>query len=174
MIESGVATVYEPPPRLGSWHKLVRTEIPGRPAAILGGFTGAILCLTLVALLIGSVVTFIAMFSDGRPEAYARYGRTRSDEAMALFWVVLAIWHFAAGLVVVCAKLKFWQLQLLATIVNVPVVMCLVKYQAELGLMQHFIFGYLDLWLLFLLARWRPTYKLLAFLNEEIHYYLID
>ena len=161
MIASGVVRVYQPAPRLGRWHELVRTEVPGRAAVILGGFTGAILCMILTSLLIGSVLTLSVMLSEGTSEENT-------------FWGALAVWHTAVGLVVVLSKIKFRQLQLLATIVNVPVAMCLVRYQKELGILQYFVFGYLDVWLLFLLARWRPTYKLLAVLNEEIHYYLID
>lgn len=161
MSASGVVRVYQPAPRLGRWHELVRTEVPGRAAVILGGFTGAILFLVLVSCLIGSVLTVIVIRAGVR-------------DWQSEFFAVLAAWHFAVGLVVVRSKIKFRQLQLLATIVNVPVAMCLVRYQKELGVVQYFIFGYLDVWLLFLLARWRPTYKLLAVLNEEIHYYLID
>ena len=161
MIPNGVFRVYQPAPRLGRWHELVRTEVPGRAAVILGGFTGAILFVVLVSCLIGSVLTLIVMLNEGAlPEN--------------VFAGVLAVWHFAIGLVVILSRTKFRQLQLLATIVNVPVAMCLVRYQQDLGVVQYFIFGYLDVWLLFLLARWRPTYKLLAVLNEEIHYYLID
>jgi hypothetical protein len=46
--------------------------------------------------------------------------------------------------------------------------------QHVLGSFQYWIFAYLDLWLVFLLARWPPTYRLIGFLNDEIHYYLID
>ncbi|HEY2961070.1 MAG TPA: hypothetical protein VGJ37_01555 [Pyrinomonadaceae bacterium] len=147
---------------LRPWHELVRgAEIPGRASAILGGLTGAILRLALSFLFMESVIALIIVFqANGKP----------TD----LFWAVLAVWHFAAGLAVVCLKVKFWQLQILATIVNVPVVMFLVKYQPDLGVAQHIVFAYLDAWIIFLLARWRPVYKLLAFLNEEIHYYLID
>lgn len=161
MIANGVVRGYQPAPRLGRWHELVRTEVPGVPALVLGGFTGAILFPVLVSCLIGSVLTLIVMLNEGAlPEN--------------VFAGVLAVWHFAVGLVVILSKIKFRQLQLLATIVNVPVAMCLVRYREELGVLQYVVFGYLDAWLLFLLARWRPTYKLLAVLNEEIHYYLID
>jgi len=161
MIASGVVRVDQPAPRLGRWHELVRTEVPGVPALIFGGFTGAILFLILATFLIGSVLTLIVMLSD----------RTLEEN---VFLGVLAVWHFTVGLVVVRSKVKFRQMQLLATIVNVPVAMCLVRYREELGVLQYLIFGYLDAWLIFLLARWRPTYKLLAVLNEEVHYYLID
>ena len=133
----------------------------GRAPAILGGITGAILRLVLIFCCMTSVMALlIVLQTDGKP--------------INLFWTVLAVWHFAVGLVVVSLKMKLRQLQTLATVVNIAVVMYLVKYQQDLGSLQYWIFGYLDLWLLFLLARWRPTYKLLAFLNDEIHYYLID
>lgn len=175
MIESGVVTVYQPAQRLGPWGELVRPgDIPGRHSAILGGLTGAILRFALVFFLLVSLVTLIIMLGyDPTLEEYTGTSR-RSEDALRIFWAVLAVWHFSVGLVVVFSKTKFWQLQLLATIVNVPVVMCLVRYQQELGSLQYLMFGYLDAWLIFLLARWRPTYKLVAFLNDEIHYYLID
>ena len=147
---------------LRPWHELVRgSAIPGQAPAILAGVTGAILRLALVFLCMRSVALLLFI-------------SPATSDPTNLLWIVLGVWHFAAALVVVTLRLKFWQLQALATIVNVPVAMCLVRYREELGVVQYFIFGYLDVWLLFLLARWRPTYKLLAVLNEEIHYYLID
>jgi uncharacterized membrane protein len=147
---------------LRPWHELVRgVEIAGRASAILGAVTGAILRLALVFLCMESVLVLVMALQT-------------HDQTTHLLWAVLAVWHFAVGLVVVFSRIKFWQLQALATIVNIPVVMFLVKYQQDLGSVQYWIFGYLDLWLLFLVAHWRPTYKLLAFLNDEIHYYLID
>jgi hypothetical protein len=34
--------------------------------------------------------------------------------------------------------------------------------------------GYFVLWIAFLIARFKPTYEALAFLKEELRYYLID
>jgi hypothetical protein len=181
MIESDEA-IYQPAPQpydslLRPWRELVRPgDIPGRRSAILGGLTGAILRFALVFFLIVSVLVLIQMLGqDTTYEAYVFEGASRrAQRTLETSWVVLAVWHCAAGLTVVFLKVKFWQLQLLATLINVPVVMFLAGTQHVLGPMQYGIFGYLDLWLIFLLARWPPTYKLLDFLNDEIHYYLID
>lgn len=174
-------TIYKPAPQaydlsLGPWQELVRPgDIPGRHSAILGGLTGVILRFALVCFLLVSVLALIWMLSyDPTSQEYMGYPSRRWKNAAQILWAVLAVWHFAVGLVVVFAKVKFWQLQLLATIINVPVVMYLVRYQPDLGPLQYWFFGYLDAWLIFLLARWPLTYKLVAFLSDEIHYYLID
>jgi len=179
MIERDTA-ILKPAPQpyhssLVPWQELMRPgDIPGRPAAIIGSVTGAFIRLGLIFLLAASMVALIwLLFDEPTPEPYAGVSR-RTESAVQIFWAVLAVWHCAVGLVVVFAKVKFWQLQLLATIVNVPLAMYLLEYQPVLGSMQYWIFGYLDVWLVFLLARWAPTYKLVDFLNDEIHYYLID
>src|SRR5689334_1221484 len=158
MIESDTA-IYRPAPQpydssLRPWQELMRPgDISGRPAAIIGGVTGAFLRLGLVFLLVASVVGLIWVLCDD-PASWPYEGTSRRTEsAEQIFWAVLAVWHCAVGLVVVFAKVKFWQLQLLATIVNVPLAMYLLKYQPVLGAMQYWIFGYLDVWLIFLLAR---------------------
>lgn len=173
--------IYPPAPQpydslLRPWRELVRPgDIPGLQSAILGGLTGAILRLILLFFLAVAVLALIELLGeDTSYQAYVLYGSNRVERTLETSLVVFAVWHFAVGLVVAFVKVKFWQLQLLATFVKLPVVMLLVAYKDILGPLQYWIFGYLDLWLIFLLARWPPTYKFIAFLNDEIHYYLID
>ena len=156
-------TVYRPA-QPGLWSQLVRGgEIAGTAPLILGGITGFLLRSVLICC--GCSVSAILLLALGQDRMW--------DVNLALF-LVLAVWHSAVGLIVVFMRMKFRLLQILATIINIPVVMFLVRNQPDLDWTQYLLFAYLDLWLLFLLARWAPTYSFLAFLNDEIHYYLID
>jgi hypothetical protein len=72
-------------------------------------------------------------------------------------------------------KMKFWLLAALAVLLNTPVVILLTEFQAEqLDYARYVLVAYLAAWAMFLLARWRQSYRALSVLGEELRYYLID
>ena len=89
-------------------------------------------------------------------------------------WPALLCGHFAAGVAVLFARLKTSLLFPLALIANAPIIAALVQFRLSRPDVTYAAISYLSVWAVFLLARWRQTDLALSFLNEEIHYYLID
>ena len=147
---------------LHPWRALVRgPEFAGAKAVLLAGVTGFILRLTIVFMFMQSVVFMIWVLQV-------------NHHYKVLVWTVLTFSHFTAALLVVFVRMRFWLLATVAAIITAPVVMFVLEFQQELAWMLYLIVAYLGVWAAFVFARWRCTYPVLAYLAEELRYYLID
>lgn len=147
---------------LNPWRAFVRGAgfiVP--KSAFLTGMTGFILRLVIVVAFMGAVLLMICTTQGNA---------THKD----VVWAILILCHLTAALLVVFIRMPFWLLLILSTLVTAPVVMLVAEFQYKLEWGFYLIIGYLAVWIVFLLARWRPTYSALAVINDEIHYYLID
>ena len=145
--------------RLRLWHELVRKGDPVGPVlAVLAGLTGVVLRLTVAFFYMVSLVTLIGVLQSPGPQQ------------IHLVWWILMFVHFAAGGVLVFVRLKTDALLPLAVIANAPVIAVLIKIPE----VQYVAIGYLALWAVFLLTRWRQTQAAFSVLKEEFRYYLID
>lgn len=153
--------------RLRLWRELVRPgEARGKVLTLLAGFTGMILRVPVVFLFMTSLLLLIS-------ELQVDY--LLNEFALAsLAPVVLTFAHFTLGVVVLFGRMRFSVLALLTAIALSPMLVSLtnwVRVQPE----THYIFiGYLAVWAMFLLTRWRQTQVAFSVLNEEFRYYLID
>lgn len=145
--------------RLRLWHELVRKGDPVGPTlGVLAGLTGVLLRLTVAYWCMGWLVLLIAILQSPDPQE------------INVFWWIFVFGHFAAGSVLVFARVKTDVLLPLAVSANAPMVAVLLKFPWS----QYVVIGYLALWAVFLLTRWRQTQVALSVLNEEFRYYLID
>ena len=149
--------------RLQPWRELVRgaKSLPAQ-SRLLTGITGLVLRVIIIFFLMDSVLMFVWMlkFTFQQPESV---------------FVLIALCHFAAALVIVFARLKFWLMLPLALIVNLPILAFITEVLKEEHVFMWYVsVGYLAVWAAFLLTRWDLTYSALAFVKEEIRYYLID
>ena len=149
--------------RLRLWHELVRQgEAVRKLPRILAGFTGFVLRPAVVFSFMCCLIVLIARLQP--PYTYEK----------DWFWTALLCGHFAAGGAVLFARLKTSLLFPLALIANAPIVAALVQFHVSRPDVPFVAIPYLGVWVVFLLTRWRQTDLALSFLNEEIHYYLID
>ena len=149
--------------RLRLWHELVRQgEAVRTLPKILAGFTGLVLRPAVVFSFMCWLIVLIA-----RLQAPYTFGEDR-------LWTALLCGHFAAGVAVLFARLKTSLLFPLALIANAPIIAALVQFHVSRPDVPYVAIPYLGVWAVFLLMRWRQTDLALSFLNEEIHYYLID
>lgn len=145
--------------RLRLWHELVRRGDPvGRVLGVFAALTGVILRpLVAVSFMASSIALIGILQSDGPQQANWR-------------WWTLMCAHFTAGVVLLFAHVKSDLLLPLAVIVNAPVVAALLT----LPQLRYVAIGYLALWAVFLLTRWRQTPVAFSVLKKEFRYYLID
>ena len=149
--------------RLRVWHELVRTgEAVHRLPKILAGFTGLVLRPVVVFMFMCCLIVLIARL---QPDYEGGNG---------WLWPALLCGHFAAGSAILFARLKTSLLFPVALIANAPIIAALVQFHVAGPDLWPVAIPYLGVWALFLLTRWRQTDLALSFLNEEIHYYLID
>ena len=149
--------------RLRVWHELARGgDRVGTVLRFLAGFSGVVLRTTVVVLF---MVSCIALVSILQSPPYQRTDR---------IWAILACAHFTAALVLVFARMKSELLLPLAMIVTAPVAVRLFVVPEVWELVRYLAIGYLALWAVFLLTRWRQTQVAFSVLNEEFRYYLID
>lgn len=149
--------------RLQPWRELVRgmKSLPAQ-SRLLTAITGLALRVIILFFLMESVLILVWMlkFTFPQPE---------------FVWVLIALCHFAAALVIVFARLKFWLMLPLALIVNLPILAFITELLKEEHVFMWYVsVGYLAVWAAFLLTRLGLTYSALAFVKEEIRYYLID
>ena len=148
--------------RLRVGRELVRGgEAVGRGSRVLAGISGVVLRLAVVLLFMESVVGLVRLL----------YQPTTNNE---LIWTTLACGHFTASLFVVFSRSHIGLLTALSAIALAPLIILFVKLPGMTETLRYVFNGYFGLWALFLQTRWRQTDDALAFLNEEIHYYLID
>ena len=147
---------------LNPWRALVRgAGFIAPKSAFLAGMTGFILRLAIVFAFMGAVLLMICT---------TQVNSTHKD----VVWAIIIFCNLTVALLVVFIRMPFWLLLILSTLVTAPVVMLVAEFQYKLEWGFYLIIGYLAVWIVFLLARWRPTYSALAVINDEIHYYLID
>lgn len=153
--------------RLRLWRELVRAgEARGKVVMVLAGFTGMILRVPLVFLFMTSLLVLIS-------EIQIAY-RLNEYAPASLAPIVLTFTHFALGVVVLFVRMRFSVLALLTAIAVSPLIAALTNL-VQVQPATHYIFiGYLSVWAMFLLVRWRQTQVAFSFLNEEFRYYLID
>ena len=148
--------------RLRVGRELVRGGEAVRLASrVLAGFSGFVLRFTVVLLFMESFVATIYLTSADDPQGY-------------LIWAMLLCGHFAASLLVVFVRTEIQPLAIIASIALAPLVIAFITFPVATGALRYVFAGYIGLWVMFVLTRSRQTDVALAFLNEEIHYYLID
>lgn len=154
--------------RLRPWRELVRGgETKATLLKILAGFIGLVLRSVVV-------FSFLVWFTVGAHDVRYYYLGTDPTEELLPQWVIwwlLILGHFALGAVVLFARMKFRRLVLLTVITVCPVLAWLPTWYAE---DRYFFIGYLGVWALFLLTRWRQTDIAWSYLKAELRYYLID
>ncbi|HEV2835823.1 MAG TPA: hypothetical protein VGW58_10925 [Pyrinomonadaceae bacterium] len=148
--------------RLRVGRELVRGgEAVRRLSRLLAGLTGFVLRIVVVSLFMESVVTLI-------------YLQKNADLYNELIGAMLLCGHLTASLVVVFMRTDFGFVAALSAIALVPLIIWIVTFPVMFDTFRYVVLAYLGVWAMFLLSRWRQTDVALSFLNEEIHYYLID
>jgi hypothetical protein len=149
--------------RLQPWPELIRgaQDLPAQ-SRLLTGITGLFLRVIVLFFVMVAIMGAICAV-----QTHDRLGDTVNE--------FIALAHFVAAAVIVFARMKFWLFLPLAVIVNLPSAYFFneaVKHHDVL--LSSMSIGYFVLWIAFLIARFKPTYEALAFLKEELRYYLID
>jgi hypothetical protein len=153
--------------RLRLWRELVRRgEASGKVLTVLAGFTGAILRVPIVLLFMTSLLVLIS-------ELQVDY-RLNEYSPASLVPIVLTFTHFALGAVVLFVRVRFSVLALLTAVAVSPLIVSLTTATQVQRETYYIFFGYVAVWAMFLLTRWRQTQLAFSFLNEEFRYYLID
>ena len=148
--------------RLRLGHELVRRgEAVGRLSRVLAALSGVVLRVVVVLLFMETLVAVI----------YLAKAPARRDQ---LIWTALLCGHFATSLLVVFLRTNFVLLAPVSAVALAPLFIAFYSFPVVLDLFRHVVTAYIALWVVFLLSRWRQTDFALSFLNEEIHYYLID
>ncbi len=156
--------------RLRVWRELVRGgETKTTLLRILAGFIGLVLRVVFVCLFLLAVIGAIATVQFYLLGPQPPYAHLRIE----IFWMLLLLGYTAFGVVVLFARMKFWSLVILTVLANSPLLasLCLQQWNPDERL---FIIGYLGVWALFLLTRWRQTDVAWSYLEAEFRYYLID
>ena len=144
-------------------HELVRKgEASGRLPRLFAGVSGVLLRPMVVLLF---MVSLIAMWGIFQSDYYQREDRV---------WSIFFFFHFAGGFALLFWRMRTSVLSPLALLVNVPMVLAVFEFRYFAHELRPVPIVYLGIWAVFLLSRWRQTDLALSFLNEEIHYYLID
>lgn len=148
--------------RLQPWQALVRANgTVGRKSAMLAGLTSIILRLGTLFLFLFFGLIFLSVM--------------QGPDSRESRWIALITIHLTLSLLVVFSNMKLWLLTMSAVLINAPVVMLLTEFQRQqLEFSWYVLLAYLALWAMFLLTRWRQTYRALSMLGEEMRYYLID
>lgn len=148
--------------RLRLGHELVRRgEAAGRVSRVVAAFSGTVLRVAVVLLFMETLVAVI----------YLSRSADRLDEQI---WTALLCGHFAASLLVVFLRTNFALLATVAAAALAPLFIAFYSFPVLAEMFRFVVTGYVAVWVVFLLSRWRQTDFALSFLNEEIHYYLID
>lgn len=148
--------------RLQPWQRLVRANgTIGPKSAVLAGLTGIVLRLGILFLFLFFGLVFLSVM--------------QTPDRLESRWIALITVQVTLSLIVVFSKMRFWLLAASAVLINTPVVMLLTEFQRQqLGYGWYVLIGYLALWAMFLLTRWRQTYHAFSVFGEELRYYLID
>ncbi len=145
--------------RLRLWHELVRKgDRVGTLLGVFAGLTGVVLRVVVAVLFMASGIALIGILQSPGPQ-----------QIHWLWWTLMCA-HFTAGGVLLFARMEAEVLLPLAVIVNAPVVAAALTFPW----LRYVAIGYLALWALFLLTRWRQTQVAFSVLKEEFRYYLID
>lgn len=148
--------------RLRVGRELIRGgEAVGRVSRVLAGFTGVVLRLTVVFLFMECLVAAV----------YLQQAESRQQE---IIWTTLLCGHFTTSLLVLFLRTDAVLRAMVSAIALAPLIIALFTFPEMTEMLRYVFVAYLTLWALFLLSRWRQADVALAFLNEEIHYYLID
>lgn len=148
--------------RLRVGRELIRGgEAVGRVSRVLAGFTGVILRMTVVFLFMECLLAAV----------YLQQSESRQQE---IIWTTLLCGHFTTSLLVMFLRTDAGWRAMVSAIALAPLIIALFTFPEMTEMLRYVFIAYLTLWALFLLSRWRQTDVALAFLNEEIHYYLID
>jgi|GEM_PF-2234668 len=148
--------------RLRVGRELIRGgQAVGRGSRVLAGLSGFVLRLSGVLLFMESAVAVI-------------YLSKATDQQDQLIWAILLCGHFTASLFVMFLRTDITLLATLSMIALAPLIIVFLKLPQMTETLRYVFIGYFGLWAMFLQTRWRQTDYALAFLNEEIHYYLID
>lgn len=149
--------------RLRLWHELVRGgDRVGIVLRFLAGFSGVVLRTIVVVLFMVSSIALIGIL------------QSRYYQQTDRIWSILACAHFTAALVLLFVRMKIELLLPLAVLVTAPVAVRLFVLPELWELVRYVAIGYLALWAVFLLTRWRQTQVAFSVLNEEFRYYLTD
>jgi hypothetical protein len=145
------------------WHELVRQGESLRSLPrFFAGLSGLVLRSLVVLFFMVCLIALIAILQS---DYYQREDR---------IWSVLFFAHFASASALLFSRIKTSLLVPLALLVNVPMILAVFEYRYFVDTFWPVPIVYLTVWAVFLLSRWRQTDLALSFLNEEIHYYLID
>ena len=170
VVVSGVSIGWVTGSRLRPWRELVRGgETKTTLLKIIAGLIGLVLRVSVLLVLLATLIIAITSVQDyflGPQPAY-------KSQRTLMVWYLLLLGHFAAGTIVLFARMKFWLLVPLVVIAASPVLASL--WLAELvEIERSIVTGYLGVWAMFLLTRWRQTDIAWSYLREELRYYLID
>ena len=149
--------------RFNLWRELVRgVEGIPRQSWFLTGLSGLVLRVSIALFLMESILLLIIGLHNNSQ---------RSDFVVGLVLLL----HFIAAAVIAFGRFRFQLLLPLALAINVPIATQINYVLTEFHVIVLYLYvGYLSAWAAFLIARSLLTYRALAFINEEIRYYLID
>lgn len=170
VVASGVSIGLLTGSRLRLGRELVRGgETKERVLRILAGLNGFALRSVVGFLFLCFLIAAISSL-----QLYYRHpDPTFPHLPRSLIWHLVLLGHFASGTVILFARMRFWLLVLLTVISTAPVVASL--WLARLNPPEDYIIiGYLGVWVMFLVTRWRQTDVAVRVVKEELRYYLID
>jgi hypothetical protein len=170
LVVSGVSIGLMTGSRLRVWHELVREgETKSVLLKVVGGLVAFVLRAAVVFTLLGMLIyaiTNVQRYFLGPQPPY-------NSELRAMVWSLLLLGHFATGTVILFARMRFWSLVPL-TVISVSPVLASLWIAKLYGPEPNIVIGYLSVWAMFLLTRWRQTDIAWFKLKEELRYYLID
>ena len=134
---------------------------------ILAGVSGVVLRLMVVLLFMASLIAILSTLLSYilNEPIYERLNPA---------WPTAAFVQFTLSMIISFGRMRFALLSFLTLIANIPLMVCLWIVPDIPAPLQYVGIGFLLMWGVFLLARWRRTDIAAAALKEEFRYYLID
>lgn len=170
LVVSGVSIGVLTGSRLRPWRELVRVgDTKSVLLKVVGGLVGFVLRAVVVFTLLGMIIhaiTSVQSYFLGPQPPY-------NSELRTMVWSLVLLGHFATGAVILFARMRFWSLVPL-TVISVSPVLAALWIARLYGPEANIVIGYLSVWAMYLLTRWRQTDIAWFKLKDELRYYLID
>ena len=170
VVVSGIAIGSVTGSALRPWHELVRGgETKATLLKILAGFVGSVLRVVIVFCFLATLILALGTVQRYFLGPQLQYNYLRSE----MPWELLILGHFALGVVVLFARMRFLPLVVL-TVISASPVLASLWLTTWNSAARNFLIGYLAVWAIFLLTRWRQTDIAWSYTKAELRYYLID
>jgi hypothetical protein len=136
-------------------------EAVGGTSRVLAALSGVVL---RVLVVLSFMESFLATICLARAPNFQQ----------ELILTTLLCGHFAAGTIVLFVRTDLELLAIIASIALAPLIIAFVTFPQLTEILRYVFAGYIGWWVMFVFTRSRQLDRVLSFLNEEIHYYLMD